>query len=103
MSNIDYTNSIKNNYNSVIDTKNYKGLAQKIDQYTFWNFTELYDFILHNYKQLFLLLSIFIIIFVIEKIAFYNSFIFTPLSAIPGVSNTNNNVKTEKKGKKGKR
>ena len=68
MSNIDYTNGIKYNYNtSILDTQNHMGLAKNIDQYTFWNFTELYDFILHNYKQLFLIVSIFIIVFVIEK------------------------------------
>ena len=100
MSNIDYTNSIKNNYNSVIDTKNYKGLAQKIDQYTFWNFTELYDFILHNYKQLFLIVSIFIIVFVIEKITHYNSFMFSSPSVIPGLSNIPNNILKKDKKKK---
>ena len=76
MSNIDYTNGIKYNYNtSILDRQNHRGLAKNIDQYTFWNFTELYDFILHNYKQLFLIVSIFIIVFVTRFfIVFYYRF-----------------------------
>ena len=101
MSNIDYTNGIKYNYNtSILDRQNHRGLAKNIDQYTFWNFTELYDFILHNYKQLFLIVSIFIIVFVIEKITHYNSFMFSSPSVIPGLSNiSNNNLKKDKKKK----
>jgi hypothetical protein len=100
MNNIDYTNSLKYNYNiGPFDIKKYKELAKNINQYTFWNFTELTNFILHNYKQLLLFAFIFIIIIVIEKITFFNSLMFTSPSAIPGLSNTNVTAKKDKKKK----
>ena len=100
MSNIDYTNGIKYNYNtSILNTQNHMGLAKNIDQYTFWNFSELSNFILHNYKQLLLFVFIFIIIIVIERITLFNSFMFTSPSAIPGLTNTNTSAKKDKKKK----
>ena len=52
MSKIDYTNSIKYNYNiGSLDITNYKELANNINQYTFWDFSELSNFILHNYSK----------------------------------------------------
>lgn len=98
MNKIDYTNSLKYNYNTrPLDIKNYKELAKNINQYTFWDFSELPNFILKNYKQLFLFVFIFIIIIVIEKISYFNSLMFTSPSAIPGLSNTNNTKKDKKK------
>jgi hypothetical protein len=100
MNNIDYTNSLKYNYNNrPLDVKNYKDLAKNINQYTFWNFSELSNFILKNYKQLLLFLFIFIIIIVIEKISYVNSLMFTSPSAIPGLTNNNPNIKKDKKKK----
>jgi ascorbate-specific PTS system EIIC-type component UlaA len=88
MNNIDYTNSLKYNYNiGSFDIKKYKEMAKNINQYTFWNFSELSNFILHNYKQLLLFAFIFIIIIVIERITVFNSLMFTSPSAIPGLSN----------------
>ena len=100
MSNIYYTNSLKNNYNiGTLDIKQYKDLAKNINQYTFWDFSELSNFILHNYKQLLLLIFIFLIIIVIEKITYFNSFMFISPSAIPGLPNTNIISKKDKKKK----
>ena len=101
MSNIDYTNSLKYNYNiKPLDIKQYKDLAKNINQYTFWNFSELSNFILHNYKQLLLIAFIFIIIIVIEKITFFNSLMFMSPSAIPGFTNTNINTNSKKDKRK---
>ena len=98
MNNIDYTNSLKYIYNiGPFDIKKYKELAKNINQYTFWNFSELSNFILHNYKQLLLIAFIFIIIIVIEKITFFNSLMFTSPSAIPGFTNTNSKKDKRKK------
>ena len=98
MSNIDYTNSLKYNYKiGPFDIKKYKDLAKNINQYTFWNFSELSNFILQNYKQLLLFAFIFIIVIVIERITLFNSLIFTSPSAIPGLTNTS--AKKDKKKK----
>ena len=100
MNNIDYTNSLKYIYNiGPFDIKKYKELAKNINQYTFWNFSELSNFILHNYKQLLLFAFIFIIIIVIERITLFNSFMFTSPSAIPGLINPSTNAKKDKKKK----
>jgi hypothetical protein len=98
MSNIDYTNSLKYNYKiGKLDITKYKDAAKNINQYTFWNFSELSNFILKNYKQLLLFIFIFIIIIVIEKISYFNSLMFTSPSAIPGFNNTNTNKKKDKR------
>jgi hypothetical protein len=101
MSNIDYTNSLKYNYNiRPLDIKNYKDLANNINQYTFWDFSELSNYILQNYKKFFLFVFIFLIVIVIEKITYFNSLMFTSPSAIPGFTNTNTNNNTKKDKKK---
>ena len=101
MSNIDYTNSLKYNYNTrPLVIKKYKEIAENINQYTFWDFSELSNFILNNYKQLLLFVFIFLIIIVIEKITYFNSLMFTSPSAIPGLSNTNINIISKKDKKK---
>ena len=100
MNKIDYTNSLKYNYNTrPLVIKKYKEIAENINQYTFWDFSELSNFILNNYKQLLLFVFIFLIIIVIEKITYFNSFMFTSPSAIPGLTNTNTNIKKDKKKK----
>jgi hypothetical protein len=100
MSKIDYTNSIKYNYNiGSLDITNYKELANNINQYTFWDFSELSNFILHNYKKILLFVFIFLIVIVIEKITYFNSLMFTSPSAIPGLANTNTNTKKDKRKK----
>jgi len=100
MNKFDYTNSLKYNYNiGPLDIKKYKELAKNINQYTFWNFSELSNFILHNYKQLLLCVFIFIIVIVIERITVFNSLMFTSPSAIPGLTNPSTNAKKDKKKK----
>ena len=101
MSNIDYTNSLKYNYNiRPLDIKQYNEIVKNINQYTFWDFSELSNFILQNYKQLLLFVFIFLIIIVIEKITYFNSLIFNSPSAIPGFTNTNKNTISKKDKKK---
>ena len=107
MSNIDYTNSIKYNYN-LVSKKNNNNI--KLDQSSDWNFSELLNHLLNNKKQICLLFLVFIIIFVIEKISFYNSLMFASPSVIPGIANNikniikndnnDNNGKNDKKKKK---
>ena len=96
--NIDYTNNYKHNYNvfSNKDIGNIKNLSKNIDNYTFWNFSEFVSFIIKNYKQIFLLFSVFIIIFVIEKITQYNSAVFSMPSVIPGLNIKNSDKKKKK-------
>jgi hypothetical protein len=101
MSNIDYTNSIKLNYN--LFSKNKKNQA---DEFSYWNFSEFSNFILNNQKQICLILLVFIIIFVIEKITFYNSLLFASPSVIPGITNNimkNVKIENSKKDKKVKK
>jgi hypothetical protein len=104
MSNIDYTNSVKLNYDLLSKNK-----TNKVDKFTSWNFSEISNFFLNNKKQICLILLVFIIIFVIEKITFYNSLLFASPSVIPGITNNiknmmnnskNNNEKNDKKRKK---
>ena len=101
MSNIDYTNSIKLNYNLFSKNKTIKA-----DEFTFWNFSEFSNFILNNQNQIYLILLVFIIIFVIEKITFYNSLLFASPSVIPGITNSimkNVKIENSKKDKKVKK
>ena len=101
MSNIDYTNSIKLNYNLFSKNKTIQA-----DEFSYWNFSELSNFILNNQKQICLILLVFIIIFVIEKITFYNSLLFASPSVIPGISNNiikNIKIENSKKDKKVKK
>ncbi len=96
MNNIDYTNSFKLNYGLFS-----KNNANKVDKFITWNFSEISIFILNNQKQICLMLLVFIIIFVIEKITFYNSLLFASPSVIPGITNNiKNMMKNDKKKKK---
>ena len=98
MSNIDYTNSVKLNYDLLTENKKSKN---KVDKGTSWNFSEISNFVLNNKKQICLILLVFIIIFVIEKITFYNSLLFASPSVIPGITNNIKNImKNDKKRKK---
>jgi hypothetical protein len=96
MSNINYTNSVKLNYDLLSENK-----TNKVVNATTWNFSEISNFVLNNKKQICLILLVFIIIFVIEKITFYNSLLFASPSVIPGITNNiKNMMKNDKKRKK---
>ncbi len=97
MNNIDYTNSVKINYDLLSENK-----RNKIENATTWNFSEIPNFILNNQKQICLILLVFIIIFVIEKITFYNSLLFASPSVIPGITNNIKNMMKNDKNDNGK-
>jgi hypothetical protein len=48
---------------------------------SFLNIKTIFDFIIGNYKQLFLLLLVFFIIFIVDYITYYNSLLY---ALIPG-------------------
>ena len=101
MSNIDYTNSLKLNYGLLSKNKPSKN---KVEKATSWNFSEVSNFVLNNKKQICLILLVFIIIFVIEKITFYNSLLFASPSVIPGITNNiKNMMKNDKNDKNDKK
>lgn len=94
--NIDYTNNYNYNYNY---NKNVFKISKNIDKYTFWNFSELTSFIIKNFKQIILLICVFLIIFIIEMLTQYNSYIFSSPSVIPGLTSQSNSLKKDKKKK----
>ena len=98
MSNINYTNSVKLNYDLLAENK-----TNNVENATSWNFSEIPNFVLNNKKQICLILLVFIIIFVIEKITFYNSLLFASPSVIPGITNNIKNMMKNDNNKKRKK
>ena len=76
----------------------------EIQEYTFDNFESIIKYIQNHSIQILMLLTVFIIIFVIDHISNINAILFGIPSAIPNMPpQTNTNAKINKKGKKAKK
>jgi hypothetical protein len=70
------------------------------DELSIWNMNSIFTYIKDNFIQILMLLSVFIIIYVVDHISNINSVIFSMPSAIPGLPNVENKQKLLAKGKR---
>jgi len=74
-----------------------------LSNYSF-NIQDILNFIINNYKQLLLLLLVFVIIYVVDHITYYNGLFYGLTNTIPGVqqSQTKSNTFKNKQNKQKK-
>jgi hypothetical protein len=77
----------------------------EIQEYTFDSFESIIEYIQNHSIQILMLLTVFIIIYVIDHISNINAILFGMPSAIPNIPLQINSIHTKisKKGKKGKK
>ena len=70
------------------------------DELSIWNMNSIITYIKDHLIQILMLISVFIIIYVVDHISNINSAIFSMPSAIPGLPNVENKQKLLAKGKR---
>ena len=66
---------------------------------SFFNINSIIHFIIDKYKQILLLLLVFLIIWVVDYITYYNNLFYPMPSVIPGAPQTKSNTFKKKSGK----
>ena len=69
------------------------------EDFSFWNINSITNFIKENFIQILMLMSVFVIIYLVDYIAFINSSLYGLPSAIPGLINQSNTINIHKKKK----